>query len=87
MDTTNFYYKPTSVKTPSALMMMQCAPSAHADEFTKSFIHSGNTLQGIFADSHVGNIHRSQINLVGTSSYREYFDCFPCSGSFKKVGF
>lgn len=87
MDTTNYYFKPISVKHPSALMIMQCAASAHSDEFTKSFVHSGGTVQGIFADSHVGNIIRAQINLVGASSYREYFDCYPCSGSYQKVGF
>ena len=87
IDTENFYYKPTSARTPSALMMLKCAGSAHASEFTNTFVHSGKTMQGIFADSHVGSLRRSQINLVGTSSYREYFDCFPCSGSYKKVGF
>ena len=86
-DEVNYYYKTSSVKMPSHLAMLKCAASAHSDEFSKAFVHSGRTLQLLFNDGHAENVGRIKIYTANGLTYREYFDCYPCSGTPKIFGF
>ena len=86
-DEVNYYYKTSSVKMPSYLAMLKCAASAHSDEFSKAFVHSGRTLQLLFNDGHAENVGRIKVYTPNGLTYRENFDCYPCSGTPKLFGF
>ena len=85
MDKVNNFYKVGSVKMPSYLMQLKCAPSSHAEDFTKGFVHNGK-LQLSFIDGHAGTVSRNEI-YCNSGKFREYYDTFPCSGSNLKLGF